>query len=75
MKLKVVQPYRCRDVVYAVGAVLDLSDEETRWLMADAPGCFEVVPKRKPRKAKPKELDKPPADKAVKRGRGRARTK
>lgn len=43
MKIKVISPYINRDTQYQEGQVLEVSDERARFLLADAPGCFEIV--------------------------------
>jgi hypothetical protein len=42
MILIVTSSYRCRDVVYTPGQVLEVSETEATSLLADAPGCFQV---------------------------------
>lgn len=64
-KLRVVSEYRSRDVVYGVGSVIEVSDEQARFLMVDAPGCFVVHVE--------KAIEAPPVDKMVKRP-GRKKT-
>lgn len=77
-KIKVISDYRCRDVFYPAGKILEITDEEKRFLMADAPGCFapvETSGAQKPRDmekgieelAPPmaKEVEKPAVDKMV----------
>jgi hypothetical protein len=60
MKLRVLQDYCCRSVVYRAGRVIVVSDEEGAWLLNDAPGCFELdEPKQR------KAVKKPPADKMM----------
>lgn len=62
MKLYCVAKYvnGARGLVYEPGQVLDVTENERTYLLADAPGCFR---KTKPRA---KQVDAPPADKAVK---------
>ena len=61
VKLVVLAEYRCRDIYYPSGAVIDVEPDLAAFLMRDAPGVFE--PWQPP---EVKALDKPPADKAVK---------
>lgn len=51
-----------RNLAYVPGQEFDASDDLYLFLMADAPGSFEEVTEQ-PKKA----LEKPPADKAVKK--------
>lgn len=60
VKLVVLAEYRCRDLYYPSGAVIDVPPDLADFLMRDAPGVFE--PWQPPAKA----LDEPPADKAIK---------
>jgi hypothetical protein len=57
MKLKVLSDYRCRDVHYAAGLIIEIDEVEARRLMNDAEGCFEVV--------EGKGVEKPPKHKMV----------
>jgi hypothetical protein len=52
-------------VIYPSGRVVEVSQEQARWLMDDAPGCFEIVEAE----AAPKTvaLSMAPVDKMVKR--------
>jgi len=63
MKMKCISPYRCRDVVFAVGAIFDATPEERLFLKADAPGCFEDYVEPVP---EVKAVREPPMDKAIK---------
>lgn len=58
--LKIVEDYHGR-VEYAAGQVITVSAETAEWLLADAPGCFEL--------ARPvvhiDEIPVPPKDKMV----------
>ena len=62
MRIKCVAPYRndYLGVSYAKGVEFDAVDNYAKWLMRDAPGCFEEV------KVKAKSVSKPAVDKAVK---------
>lgn len=65
-KLKCVGRYRNdpRNVVYQVGEVFEASDEDAAYLLADAPGCFEVVVEKAVRKpARDKAVRSAPEDK------------
>lgn len=69
MKLYVVSPYKNRDVYYKAGQVLDVDEEEAKFLMTDSPGSFSKEEPKEEKKAKPKAAKakkKPPQDKAVK---------
>ena len=49
MKLKVKANYANQSVVYAKGSVIDVTEDEAAWLMADSPGTFaeaKPAPKR-----------------------------
>lgn len=61
IKLRVKGSYVNRGVAYSPGQVIDVSDEEARFLMADAPGCFEPVRNTRRRK----RVRKPPQNKMV----------
>lgn len=61
MRLYVISDYRNRGVHYEPGQILEVSPAEYAHLLVDAPGCFSV--------SAPKGLDKPPADKMIKRGK------
>lgn len=43
MLLLCIAPYRNRDVVFAPGEQIVLSDPEARKLLADGPGAFRVL--------------------------------
>lgn len=60
-KLKVVSRYvnLGRKLVYEEGVEILVNDDELRFLMADASGCFKV-------------LDEPPKDKMMRRRRTKA---
>jgi len=60
MKLKCIAPYRndVRGVIYRVGDVFEVTAEMKRFLLADAPGCFEEAVEKK-------ALDVPPANKMM----------
>jgi hypothetical protein len=58
MKLLVKSTYRAADVQLDAGKEIDVDEDRGRWLMRDAPGCFEEI---KPRRS----LRKPPRDKAI----------
>ena len=63
VKLRVVQPYRNREVYYEVGRVIEVSEQEASWLMADAPGCFETFVKESETvDAESASLEVPPVD-------------
>jgi hypothetical protein len=59
----VVQPYRNREVYYEAGRVIEVSEQEANWLLADAPGCFETFVKE-PETMDPESagLEVPPVD-------------
>ena len=40
MKLKVKANYANQSVVYTKGSVIDVTEDEAAWLMADSPGTF-----------------------------------
>ena len=63
VKLRVVQTYRNREVYYEAGRVIEVSEQEASWLMADAPGCFETFVKE-PETVDPEsaDLEAPPVD-------------
>lgn len=67
MKLYVVESYRNRNTEYPKGSVIEVSEEEGKFLLRDAPGCFSKrPPKPEPEpEAEKKELDAPPADKML----------
>lgn len=50
MKLRVVSDYANREVVYTAGRVIDVTETEAAWLMADSPGTFEEEPEKTPAK-------------------------
>ena len=50
VKLTVLADYRCREVAYSPGAVIEVTAERAAFLMADAPGCFEVYQPKRVRK-------------------------
>jgi len=59
-KLKVISEYRNRETHYGVGSVIEVTDEQVKFLMADAPGCFEVYTE-----PEVKAVEAPPVDKMV----------
>lgn len=61
IKLKCILPYRNdpRGWLYKPGTVFDATEADAKFLLADAPGCFEVV------KPKAKRVGRPPKDKMV----------
>ncbi len=63
-KLRVVSEYlnRGKNVHYKPGAIVECTDDERRFYLADSPGSFEDY-------AEPahKEVQEPPIDKAIKR--------
>jgi hypothetical protein len=59
VKLHVVNDYRCREIHYEKGQVLEVAPAVAAALFADAPGCFSLV----------KAPDRPPADKMIRRSR------
>ncbi len=60
MKLRCIAPYRndVRGVIYRVGDVFEVTAKMKRFLLADAPGCFEEV-------IEGKAPDAPPANKMM----------
>lgn len=44
MKLWVLSPYENRGICYAAGTLIDVTEDEARFLMADAPGVFAHDP-------------------------------
>jgi hypothetical protein len=60
MKLRVLQAYTCREVSYPAGATIEVTPADAAYLMADAPGSFELFT------PEAKEMAEPPQDKAVK---------
>lgn len=70
-KLRCVQPYRngARGLVYEVGQEFTPSAQLRHFLLADAPGCFELVkepvPEPEPAPVDRKALHKPPAHRAM----------
>lgn len=60
MKLKVISRYRSREVQYLPGQDIEVSEAEGRLLLADAPGCFEVVGE-----VEVEAFDAPPKDKML----------
>jgi|GEM_PF-6694840 len=67
MKLKVLARYRSRAVEYAAGDIIEVSEAEGRLLLADAPGCFEVVGD-----VEVEALDAPPKDKMLRPAKRKA---
>lgn len=59
MKLLLLEDYYSSRGGYKAGQVIDVPDRDALWLLADAPGCFEVVEE--------KAMDAPPVDKQIKR--------
>lgn len=59
-RLKVHSDYAMRELHYTRGEVIDVSDDLARWLLADAPDCFEVYSEL-PAKA----VSAPPVDKMM----------
>jgi len=59
-KLKCVASYRNepRGLVFKPGDVIDVGDEEYRFLMADAPGCFKQGRVIKDKMVKAPKVDK-----------------
>lgn len=56
VKLRVTMNYVNRDLVYKAGQIIEVSEEQARYLMADAPEVFEIH----------KEVTAPPKDKMIK---------
>lgn len=73
VKLRVISRYVCRDVVHEVGHEWFPSEAEMRFLMADAPGCFEIVQPKPPAPAEPevRAPERPPRNRAILEPRGR----
>ena len=67
-RLKVVARYVNRTTIYEVGKILDVTNADRRFLMADCPGCFEDY-----QEPEAKMIDAPPVDKAVKKATTRRR--
>jgi hypothetical protein len=65
MRLYVIEDYRSRDIFHPKGAVLEVSLGEAVFLTADAPGCFS------PQAPRDKEIDSPPADKMMRKGKAK----
>ena len=61
-KLRVKSRYLNRDVLFEPGAIVEVTEEERRFYLADSPESFEDYTE-----PTAKELPEPPADKAVKR--------
>jgi hypothetical protein len=58
MSLYVIAEYRCREIHYQPGQILEVTRTEAMRLIADAPGCFSL-----------KAPDQPPADKMIRRSK------
>lgn len=74
MKLKVLSNYQNRDVSFAKGSVIEVDTEYARFLMTDAPGCFEEFSKKlddQPVSVIPevKAIEQPPKTTMVKRAK------
>jgi len=63
-KLRVTSEYLNRglNVYYQPGAIVEVTEEERRFYLADSPGSFEDYAE-----LEHKEVQEPPVDKAVKR--------
>ena len=61
MKLWARMNYRCRERVFRAGETFDVSDEDARWLLSDAPEAFEIV------EEETKAPEAPPVDKMVRK--------
>ena len=62
MRLQVLSRYRNGRTEYTAGQIIDATDEEAARLKRDSPGSFEEY-----MKPKPKAIEKPPADKMLRR--------
>lgn len=69
MKLRVIGRYVNRGTQYEAGTVIDVPEAEGRFLLADAPGCFSVLP-NPPLHTEHREIDHSPVDRMM-RGRRR----
>lgn len=71
MKIRVLNHYRSRNIEYAVGQTIEVSESEGEHLLRDAPGCFKVlwgrVEQQEPQEPEEKELENPPVDKVIHR--------
>lgn len=65
IQLLVKHAYRNRNVSYQAGEVIEVSDEQARFLMADAPGVFAPVETGQQEKS----VEAAPKDKMVRRGK------
>lgn len=65
MKLQVIGQYAndVRNLRFAVGDQIEVSDEIGCYLLADAPGCFVLQPDIKQQHPANKAISKPPQDK------------
>ena len=68
VQLRVLHRYANNREAYEKHQEFEADDEHAKWLLADAPGCFEVI-EPKPDADSPaprrKRLRKPPENKAV----------
>jgi hypothetical protein len=73
MKLRCIAPYKNgpMGLAYQVGDEFEPSPQLRLFLLADAPGCFEVVKAASTVEDRAKALDEPPADKAIKAPRAK----
>lgn len=62
MKLRVKANYRSRDLGYSKDSIIEVDAEFGRFLMVDAPGCFEEVGKGDPKPESKPEVDNPDLD-------------
>lgn len=72
MKLKVISNYRSQHTEYLTGSVIDVDPVAGEFLMRDAPGCFrpvDSVVEELEAEELGKELDSPPVDKMIRRGK------
>lgn len=67
MKLKVLSDYRSHLGGYRAGQEIEVEDERGQLLQRDSPDSFEEIKEKAP--------TKPPADKMIKPGRSKTRTK
>lgn len=65
MKLHVLKPYQARGLAYSAGVVITVPEEEARFLLRDAPGCFAVEGEQPEVRA----VETPPVDRMIKQSK------
>lgn len=63
--LRVIADYACRELSYRKGSTIEVSEEEKKFLMTDAPGCFKDMSKGIEELSPDFSFDRPAADRMI----------